>query len=187
MKNKKGIELAINTLVIMILGLVILIAGTSIFFKAYNKTVEMSEEVDSQTQKRLADLLNDGSSVVVPITSKEAERGKRVDFNLGVNNELLRDATFKVEVEYMDSTGNDVLDKQNCDWENEDWGKCGPFYIKELFELRNNEQKFLPIGIIVPKEASKGQYIFGLDVLVLDEGGNYVSYGTRQLLTINLR
>lgn len=180
--NKKGFELSATMLVVIILGIVILIAGLNIFFSAYDKTIELKESVDTQTQRQLESLLDDGGLVVVPVTSKVGERGDVVDFNLGVNNERGQDEKFTIQVEYLDGTGNDVF-KVNCEW-----GQCGPLWNKNEFTLKNNEQKYVPIRIIIPKKTSKGQYVFYLDVMYKEEAsGSYEKYGARQLLTVNIQ
>ncbi|MGM5480538.1 MAG: hypothetical protein ACQESC_03700, partial [Nanobdellota archaeon] len=64
--SKKGFQLSINMLVIIILGLVILGFGISMFSNAFSKTQDIRERVDSDTQRQLDSLLDDGSFIVVP-------------------------------------------------------------------------------------------------------------------------
>ncbi|MGM5481211.1 MAG: hypothetical protein ACQESE_02250 [Nanobdellota archaeon] len=107
--SKKGFELSINMIVVMVIGLVLLGAGFSIFSNAFSKTAELRENVDSDTQRQLNAMLDDGSIVTVPFTNKQAKRGDYVDFNLGINNEMGDTRKFKVIVTYGGSTAFDDI------------------------------------------------------------------------------
>lgn len=102
--NKKAMELSINMIVVIILGLAMLGVGFSIFYKTYNKTIDVKERVDTQTQEQLNRLLDTGEAVVIPFNSKEASRGDYVDFDIGLSNELGRDANFFIFVYYAGTT-----------------------------------------------------------------------------------
>ena len=94
MNSKKAFELSINMIVVMILGLAMMGVGISIFYKTYNQVVDIRENVDSQTQRQLIDLLDTGEAIVVPINSKEGERNGYVDFDIGINKTELSFRTF---------------------------------------------------------------------------------------------
>jgi len=184
MKSKKGFELSVNMIVVMVLGITILGIGISIFYNAFNKTIEMRENVDSQNQRQLEALLDDGSPVVLPFSSKEGERGSYVDFNVGINNELLDEFDFKVNVEYSYSTANPDLavifeNERDCD------SQCGPLYNENPFTLQHNEHKYFPIRIIIPKKGvPSGQYFFNVDVVYDDDEGTETPYGSKQVISI---
>lgn len=108
--SKKGFQLSINVIIVIILGLVLLGLGFSIFSNAFSKATELRDQVGEDTQQQINSLLEDGSLVVVPYANKEADRGDYVDFNLGINNEMGGPRTFKVIVTYGGSTAFDEND-----------------------------------------------------------------------------
>ena len=207
--NNKGFQLTVQMLVVIILGLVLLTAGTAIFFKAFNKTVELRENVDTKTQAQLNKLLDDGSLIAIPLTNKEASRGDYADFDIAVNNELGDTKYFSIYVTYggrVPPEGDpfvhitDVADIDNpCTGERE---VCGDAWVlmqetgnnRYTFELDNNGREYVPVRIWVPKEGvTKGQYVFNVDVCQGDsESGSLCDdnmdrrYHTRQKLYVKV-
>lgn len=190
MKSKKGFQLSINMLVVIILGLVILGIGASIFFSAYSKVTKLRSDVDQQTASRINSLLDDGSLIVIPFSSKDGKRGDYVDFDMGINNELGNTYKFSVLITYAGSTAKfsggvpftpigindlsnylsgglkDICTNSNPDRCGTDWVmKFDNRYLKKDFEIKNNERELIPIRIVIPKKnIPKGQYIFNVDV-----------------------
>lgn len=194
-------------LVVIILGLVLLGAGTAIFFKAFNKTVELREQVDTRTQAQLNKLLDDGSLIAVPITNKDGKRGGSVDFDIAINNELGVEQNFVIYVTYGGRVPNDgtdpfqtrslsqVANNQGCGTNRD---TCGNAWVlmgttttpnKITFTLENNARKYVPIRIWIPKKGvTEGQYIFNVDVCKGTSCQNDMSnrYYTRQKLYVKV-
>lgn len=180
MKSKKGFELSINMIVVLILGLVILGVGVSIFFNAYGEVVELRENVDAQTEARINSLLDDGSLIVIPFTNKEGKRGDFLDFDIGINNELGDTYEFSVLVTYAGSTAyqnsNDpfgpvaLSDIQNSDFcPGVDPNICATknwvLMVDSNYVTRNNERAYVPMRVVIPKkDVARGQYLFNVDV-----------------------
>lgn len=188
MKSKKGFQLSINMLVVIILGLVILGIGVSIFFNAYGEVAELRSDVDQQTASRINSLLDDGSLIVIPFSSKDGKRGDYVDFDMGINNELGNTYSFSVLITYAGSSANpqpsnlfpvgmDMIKNfansgnlvDICpDINNPDGPTCGTSWVLMLDEphpILNDERELIPIRIVIPKKnIPKGQYIFNVDV-----------------------
>ncbi len=175
--NKRAFQLSINMIVVMILGLALLGVGISIFYNAYNKTVDLKENVDSQTQRQLSDLLDSGEAIVIPINSKEVDRGEYVDFDLGISNELGSPRVFFLYVRFDSYVGRNVNSLEN-DLNAEDVGSlsCRPsttlteqncadkwiLFPKESststgshesdkFRLNNNDRHTVPLRFVLPK------------------------------------
>ncbi|MGE0792771.1 MAG: hypothetical protein AB7V77_01165 [Candidatus Woesearchaeota archaeon] len=197
MKSKKGMELSINMVVVLILGLIILGGGLSIFFNSFPKVTELQTKVNEENQRKLEVLLDNGGTVVVAMPTKEGERGEYVDFSLGINNELNNKHDFFVDIKYNTTTAigfappNDLFE-ENCDNQKE----CGAIlYMDETYSLENNEHIYVPIRIVLPKTLKKGQYLFDLDVCYDKEGQTQCiltdttnnRYGSRQILTVNIK
>lgn len=174
MLNTKGFQLSVSMLVVIILGLALLGIGFSIFFSAYNQTVDIKERVDSQTAQQLNNLLDTGEAVVIPINSKEVDRGDFVDFDLGISNELQETKLFFLFIRFDEYVGVDdgpeitaglqarEINQASC--AGDDQRFCADSWIlfsreedvsrnleSDNFYLDANERYTLPIRISLPR------------------------------------
>ncbi len=199
--SKKGFQLSINMMVVIILGIVLLMAGMSIFYKGYNKVTEMREDVNAQNKQALNNLMtNDDALVAVPFTSKEGKRGSFVDYDVGINNELGASTTFYTCIDYSGSSADFDASDGEAPFSNDDksWFLVYPGLLEQ--DIKNNDKGYVPIRITIPKKGVlKGQYVFDL-VVKYDDGSipnppghdaicssNYFpQYGTTQKLYIKI-
>ena len=151
-KNKRGIELSVNFIVMLILGIAMFAGGLVFVSKFFGHAEKVRGSLDAQTEKQLEKLLDSGSPVVMPISNKEIFRNKYDTFALGVL------ARFNGEYEVtISSTGNAFrTDKSAISATAGDW--LDMTVTKQTLK-RNDKGKFL-IGVEVPKTAEKGTYIF---------------------------
>lgn len=182
--NSKGFQLSINMLIVIILGVVILGVGFSIFSKAQTQISSAQETVSEQAQQQLEALLVDGSApVILPFGLSEVSRGKSAIFNLGISNELGKTTTFYVDILYSGTTATGYAEMGN---EVDNWVLVHPRFTQSGggFELDNNEQDYVPIQITVPKDGvKKGQYGFVVKVYQKIEGSDLL-YGSAQQIYV---
>jgi hypothetical protein len=86
MRGKKGMELSINFIVILILSLVIFAGGIYFTNKFFRLANDYKGEIDKDTEEQIQNLLADGSKVAIPMEKKVVRRGTYAMFALGVNN-----------------------------------------------------------------------------------------------------
>lgn len=85
--SKKGIELPISMIIVLILSIVIFAFGITILFKSYRWATETSAEIDASTQKQIESVLLEGNAIVaLPKTTQKANVGQQVAFGLGIRN-----------------------------------------------------------------------------------------------------
>lgn len=161
-KNKRGIELAANFFVIMILSLVILGMGIYLVSLFFTTTEELKTNLDEQTEKQIQRILLEGKRVAIPINKKDIKRGKGNLFGLGILNILGETKNFKIHV------SNGPIIKNDNNQINE--GEAGYIQLQYLQdhikEILNNEQQIFAIPVRVPRSAQIGTYI--LNVYVCD-------------------
>ena len=159
--KKRGFELSVSFLVMLILTLAVFGMGIYLVNKFFGSTKEMQANLDQQTSAQLEALMDDGSKVAVPINKKEVKLGEQTVFGVGVLNTLGTEKEFNISVTY--STG---LNKNNekIDLDEAEWSKW-MLYEEEPFTLKNNEKKKLPILIRIPGKAAAGRYVFDIEVL----------------------
>ncbi len=184
--NKRGFQLSINMFVVLIISLLILGLGFSLFAEGADSITVLTEQVDAQTESQLNRLLDDGSILVMPFRDQEVKKGETAIFNLGLSNELGSEKSFYVSVTYAGASvdtpslfppnlgaldhvvnpqGYSCAPQQSNCWKN--WIQV-PL---QKTTLPNNDRKAIPIGITLPKDGvdlPRGQYIFNVDVCQVD-------------------
>lgn len=127
LRNKRAIELSINFIVMLIIGIALFGFGIQFLAKFFSGTQKMKAQLDTQTQARIESLLDQGSRVAIPLNSKTIEIGKSDIFGLGILNVLSsKDSdTFYVTA--------------GCEDE-----KITLLYTK-VYEIKNNEKKVIDI------------------------------------------
>ncbi|MBU1975212.1 MAG: hypothetical protein KKG59_02285 [Nanoarchaeota archaeon] len=155
MSNKKGFELALNMLVTIILMIVIIGVGFTMFFNLRSGIQEVDENVAADIQRMIEqEMANAGTGVVVPFTLKESKRGKKIGFPIGIENIFDNDHEFAILVDPKDA-GNrkpSVVD----------------IGLDEII-VGAHDRVFKMINIDVPKNAEPGQYGFLIAVCYDDD------------------
>ena len=181
--GKKGIELASNFLVIMILSIVMF--GFAVYFTAqiFSKGKTMESQLDSQTSQRIEELLNDGSRVVIPFQTKTVRRGGLGVFGAGVLNVLGTTTNFKIEIDDGSAGGDGInpskgFDKEGNEITDEDvLAKIKLIYNSNEAEIKNLDNAKFTIAADVAKDAVSGNYIANLHIIYGDGTGTFVQYG----------
>ncbi|MBD3354943.1 hypothetical protein GF361_03080, partial [Candidatus Woesearchaeota archaeon] len=84
--NKKGIELSVNFLVIVIISLVILSSGILIVRRYFSTAEDIKTQLDEQTERQIEASLGQGKMISVPFKRKTIGRGESDILGLGVLN-----------------------------------------------------------------------------------------------------
>lgn len=99
MKSKKGLELSINFVVMLIIALAVFGFGISFAFRFLSLGEDIKGEISDQSQKQIRDLLiSRGERVTVPYQTLTVESGKTGLAAVGVFNILDGDQRFKLRV-----------------------------------------------------------------------------------------
>lgn len=160
--NRKGIELTLNFIVTIILGLAILGLGMVLLRQFVGGAEDIKSQIDEQTDAQLESLLQSGQPVAIPLNRATITRGDQHIFGLGIRN-IDDTASFDVAI-----TISTAVDKQNQPITNiniPDWIR----YERGPFTLEKNELKKTAILVSVPNDATAGTYIFNVNV---DRKGN---------------
>lgn len=167
MFNKRGIELSVNFLVIIIISLVIFGFGIYFISRLSSSATELGDLTLGELDKRIGDLICEGSArVCIGIERQIIKRAKLGVFGLKILN--LDDAQqFEVTVLPSNPIGYDSS--------NQPIQKTGSFrgllIIPSLYtspgravQIDKNEQETIGIGVQVPEDAPPGTYIFNIDI-----------------------
>jgi hypothetical protein len=167
--NKKGFELSINFIVVLILSIAVFSGGLIFAKKIFSEAQQIKYELDKQTEENLESLLDSGARFDISTRSKETEPGKVAIFGVGIINVQNSPAIFSVDISCITAVGRDQrpLDSptltQCTDWV----AATGLTSIS----LDRNQKKIIPIGILPPKGTPRGTY--GFSVSVSTSAGDY--------------
>ena len=154
MRHKKGIELSINFLVIVIISLAVLGMSVILFNKFFKGAHKIQTDYDKQTEEELEALLVAGKKVAIPFTRKEVKAGETGVFGLGILNVLGSKKDFYIYVECSSLIKPDGT-PQSCNLN---------YLVSNPQTIENNDDVKIPIAIPTQKTTPVGTYIFNVCV-----------------------
>lgn len=194
MMSKKGMELSINFMVMLILAIAVFGGGLMLMRKMFSSANDIKQSLSAQQESEIQNMLvNNNDRVVLPFSKKEVKRNGHTVFGLGINN-MLREGmsgsggidTFKIDVKFSIAkfVGGEVCSN---------WADCGDgqnpddyiTLLTEEFEIPKNNQKIVEIPVIIPKAAKRGSYTYNINISY-DNNGNYDSYDTIKRITVDV-
>jgi len=181
MKNKKGIELSVNFLVMFIIAIVVFGFGIYFISTLYGKVVDLNEQKQELFKNSIKNLKCGKSERIC--TTKDKKNGKpgdQVFFSVGVRNVLDTDKTFVYWVK-----NEKAFDKDNVDiillLSNEYiYPEDGSVEKSEIGPLKKFEDGTGVIEIDVPETAAYGTYILDVEVQYEDSAST-IPYGNLKL------
>jgi hypothetical protein len=163
--NKRGVELSVNMLVIIILSLVVFGVGVQITYKIIYGANKAAEGLDSKTKEEIAKTLRNGNTpVVIPYNKKTIQRGGNDIIGIGLKNMHPSANSFKMQVDCI--KGFDSANVQICD-EGSCTAGCDKWWIdtKRCIPIEPKNTRVDGISISVPKAGIEyGNYFFTLKV-----------------------
>ena len=159
--NKKGIELSINFLVILILSIVVF--GFGIAFLAKITKVATDMELPSEEKFYLEACLNEGKSVCMGTNRREGKVKDVIIMGIGISN-TIGEAHFFVYNEFKKAVldNGNVLDSGTG--EKIPQISQGP---KDVL-IKKNEDEYVVLAYSIPQGTKAGEYVF--DVYVCADG-----------------
>jgi len=179
-KNKRGMELTVNFIVILILSLAILGSSIVLTKKFFSKTSAYTSSVDAQQKEQIKKLMFSGEKVVIPFNNVEIKRGKFGNVGVGVYNvdsdnsrdKFLIGVTYREKAYNKDGsalTGQAPVKRDMNDDVIKTAGITGfSGNIGQLIEIeiKNNEQQIVIVGFDLSGDIVKAQGKYAFDVEV---------------------
>ena len=156
--RKKGFELSINFIVVIVLAIVVFGLGIFMLNRFLGGASEIKMELDERTDTQLSNLLQAGNKVVIPFNSATIPRGDYHVFGLGILNSE-QESNFNVVIDLSRALDkNDIQMARDPDIE--PWLR----YDKQTFKLSRSEQRKDVIRVDAPRDAASGTYILNVNV-----------------------
>jgi hypothetical protein len=177
MNKRAAIELSANFLVIIIISIVILAAGITLFFKLKGNAQAYVDKLDSQTEDRIKSMMlsSDQRVIVYPGSISLSPNDAKL-VGLGIMNINTDDRKFTVDITVKHYATADATSDS----------PSGTFYdiAPGDISIPANTQVVKGILLRMPKDASKGEYVYTItvtDITTLPE----TSYGVVQVYAQN--
>lgn len=173
MTNKRGFEMSVGLIVLLILSIIIFSLSIYFLFKWFGSAEELKAEIDKSTQEQIINALKSGNQLVaIPLAIQDVKRGNSVTFGIGVRN-VAAEKQFSVSSTFSGAylpNGNIICKSgESCAaYIEEHW--LGSFATAPTFSLKKNEQKIIPIlvkpdlNIDEGRTSPKGEYTFNVCV-----------------------
>jgi hypothetical protein len=164
--NKRGVELTINFIVMLILGLAVLSGSIVLTKNLFSKATEYKAQVDAQTQDEIRRLITSGNQLVVVYPgNKQVARGKFGSFGVGVNNILSTGSdNFEMDIRYSTYVDKDGFEGLA---DGSSWLVLGSSSIT----VAKGRVSEFAVGLSVPQDAQDGVYVY--DIQIYHDGAPY--------------
>ena len=158
MKNKRGIELSINFIVILVISIVVFVLGIKFVYQLVSDTKNLATITFKELDDQIGDLICESSErVCISGDSKEVGRDQIGFFGIKIRN-VLESQDFEVKVTRPIPGG--VSKNQNEIFGDKlDWKPS-----VRTVHIGTNEEVKVGVGVYVPKTAVSGTYIFNVDI-----------------------
>ncbi len=164
--NKKGFEVAVGTIVLIILGVLVFIFALSIVFKIFGGAEEIKSQIDLKTKSQIESaMMRTNELVSIPFNVRKTKMGDAVTFGMGVKNiydERDFSAVLSFDGAYYPDGEPMTFDKELLE---RNW--LGNFKTLPSFYLKKYEYKLVPVTIVAYADtgagiAEKGDYVFNV-------------------------
>lgn len=173
MMRKKGFEMSVGIIVLLILSILIFSLSLYFLFKWFGSAEELKAVIDRQTQEQIVTALKSGNQLVaIPIAIQQITRGKSTTFGVGIRN-IAAEKQFSMAAAFSgaympDGTSICSAEEPCATYIEEHW--LGNFATTSTFTLKKNEEKVLPVLVKADltvdsgRTTPKGDYTFNVCV-----------------------
>ncbi len=181
--NKRGMELSINTIVLLIISIAIFIGAFALVRMFFTQATQISAGLDKSVKDNIENILRQGNTVItIPYQRATVKRGQAASFGLGVRNILGSEHTFCTAVFFDEAyqQNHKRIGKEfgtadyDASYVQQNW--VGSFEVlNEPGKLKNNDFVVVPLSVTAANSMSqsavtlKGTYAFDVCVFVAPE------------------
>lgn len=148
MQSKKGLELSMTIIVLMIISVIVFIGGVSLVWKMFAGAEEIKAGLDKQTSDQIEALLREGTELVaIPINTKQSAIGKETTFGLGIRNLAEEGRGYYVLIGFSniyDRSGKPIAGG-STDYIEKNW--LGGFKLQGPFYIGHNKYEIVPLRV----------------------------------------
>lgn len=156
--DRKGLELSLTVLVLIILTIIIFIGGITMVWKFFAEAEEIQVGIEQNTQRQIEALLREGNELVaLPVNTKKVATGKETAFGLGIKN-IYETQGFFVRMDFAgiyDTKGKTANVGYDTDYVEQQW--LGAFQEQGPITIARNKFELVPLSVRAATTVSQGQ------------------------------
>lgn len=156
-KSKKGMELSVNFIVMLILAIVVFGLSVALTYNFMRSAAETQKQLDQQTKAQILDALDTGAKVAVIPDSIEIKPGKSDIVGVGIRNIQDSGDAFKINVLFddaFDKNGAIISPQNNGAW----------FVYPDQKTIKKFERDIVRVAFNIPGGTKSGTYIYNVVV-----------------------
>jgi hypothetical protein len=187
-RNRRGMELAVNTLVVLILGVIIVGGGIALMYNIYEQAQVTIDHISQQQQDQLFQiLLGTKQPIAVLDNVQTVARGDKAIFPVAVQNQIdAPSATFLAKNPVNAAVAPAATNTDCTQSTATHRDTCPSISLLEVkITVKRYDMFSFPVVVTVPKKAVAGQYIFNLNVMNVTSVGTLNPY-TRTILSVTV-
>ncbi|MBW3011827.1 hypothetical protein KY311_01450 [Candidatus Woesearchaeota archaeon] len=178
--NKKGLELSINLITILIISIFVLALAIFALTTFVGKTKEVSEQVSAQLQAQTLELLTTSNEkTAVPVFRHELQTGGTYTFAMGIQNLLEQDYDFKVHMQFVEARAEPG---KRVAIEPEKW----IFELQGPFTLEPGDKKVVALPVRAANAEKDVTYIFQVWASCNGPAALCEPYGYKQTVEVDV-
>ena len=172
--NKKGMEMQISFIVMLILSIVVFAYGLFFVKNLFTQAGEIKAQLSEDAEKRIELLLDRGDRLVIPVTARDAKAGEIATYGLGILNLRGQTTTFYISIACtvaLDTREMEIPDGCDGTWT----------FQPDPVTLENNGKEIIPIAIQAIGSKSRGTYGFSVKVSIDSPTGEVYTGAPKQI------
>jgi hypothetical protein len=170
--NKKGMELSINFVILLILAIVTFGYSVQFIYTMFNELSQLEGQTFDQLDKQVEGLTCGSQQVCLGVSRATMVRGAFRVFGLRILNSRNTDTDFKITLEHglVPEAGEKLYFKPD---------------VREITQLGAGDVQVIGLGVEIPKTARSGNYVLNINVVSKD-GAVEVPYGDQEVYKLNV-
>ncbi len=156
--HKKGMELSLTVLVLIIISIIIFIGGIAMVWKFFASAEEIKGGIERSTEQQIEALLREGNEIVaIPVNTRQVQVGKEAVFALGVRN-IRERQNFFIRTDFAgiyDKKGKTLEVGYDEAYIEQNW--LGGFQDQGPIDLDKNKYEVVPLRLKAANAISQGQ------------------------------
>ncbi len=169
MSNKKGMEIGINMIVILIMAILVFGLSIKFAFDIIGKTTKMKAELDANSQEQIRNqILDQNAQVVVYPGVMSITRANSQNFGIGILNSKDSEINYVVSVKCVGyQPKNQGITAVDCS------NSINLLYIGgQAYPIQAKKTEVIPVLVTVDKAAASGKYVIDAKVCEIPGAGS---------------
>ena len=173
--NKKGIEMQMSFIVMLILAIVVFAFGLVFVRNLFTTAGDIKAQLSQDAEQRIDLMLDRGERLAIPITARDVKSDEVATYGLGILNLRGQQTNFYISIACTVALDNKEKDlgAEGCSG---DWT-----FQPDPITLKNNEKDIIPIAVHAIGSKPKGTYGFTIKVTIDSPDGEIYTGSPKQI------